>query len=192
MNAKTHAKSKTDAPPTTTQVSQVTIAAPIQQVWDTLTQEGEVLPFFFGTVMHTTSLGPGAPIRMRTPNGKYTGVVGDVLEFEPPYKYSMTFKFTNFDDAVCKVTHELREIDGGTEFTLTSEAIPVGTKTEKNMKQGGEIITKTLKACVETGKPTVMARFIMLMGKLLAFTTPKQSLSENWPMDRKTPIGGDF
>ncbi len=192
MNAKTHTQSNTDAPPTTTQVSQVTIKAPIQQVWDTLTQEGKVLPFFFGTVMHTTSLGPGAPIRMRTPNGKYTGVVGDILEFEPPHKYSMTFKFTNFDDGVCKVTHELREIDGGTEYTLTSEAIPVGTKTEKNMKQGGEIITKTLKACVETGKPTVMARFIMVMSKLMAFTTPKQCLSENWPMDRKTPLEGSY
>ena len=192
MNANIHEKSKTEAPPTTTQVSQITIAAPVQQVWDTLTQEGEVLPFFFGNVMHTTTLGPGAPIRMRTPNGKYTGVVGDVLEFEPPHKYSMTFKFTNFDDAVCKVTHELREIDGGTEYTLTSEAIPVGTRTEKNMKQGGEIIAKTLKACVETGKPTFMARFIMIMGKLFAFTTPKQCRSENWPMDRQTPLPGNL
>jgi uncharacterized protein YndB with AHSA1/START domain len=178
----------TTSPPTSTQVSQVTIQAPIQQVWDTLTQTGEILPFFFGNVLHTTSLGPGAPIRMRSPDGKYTGVVGDVLEFEPPYKYSMTFKFTNLDDAVCMVTHELREIEGGTEYTLTSEAIPVGTKTEKNMQQGGELITKTLKACVETGKPPLMARFIMLMSKLFAFTTPKQCLTENWALDRKFPL----
>ena len=72
-----------------TQVSRVVINAPIQQVWDALTKEGEVLPFFFGTVMHTTTLAPGAPVRMRTPNGKYTGVVGEVLELEPPFRYSM-------------------------------------------------------------------------------------------------------
>lgn len=176
------------APETSTQVSRITINAPIQEVWDTLTKEGEVLPFFFGAVLHTTKLAPGAPIRMRTPNGKYTGVVGDVLEFEPPHKYSMTFKFTNFDDAVCKVTHELKEIGGGTEYTLTSEGIPVGTKTEKQMGQGGKIITTTLKSCVERGKPTGMARFIMVMGKLTGFTTPKQCLSSNWPLDKRIEL----
>ena len=170
---------------TTTQVSRVTINAPINDVWDALTKEGEVLPFFFGSVLHTTTLAPGAPVRMRTPNGKFTGVVGEVLEFEPPHLYSMTFKFTNFDDALCKVTHELKEVDGGTEYTLTSEDIPVGTKTEKNMKQGGDFITKALKTYVETGKPTMLARFIMLMGKVSGFMTPKQCLSENWPMDKK-------
>lgn len=169
---------------TTTKVSQVTINAPIQEVWDTLTTEGEVLPFFFGTVMHTTSLGPGAPIRMRTPNGKYTGVVGEILEFDPPNKYSMTFKFTNYDDAVCKVTHELREVNGGTEYTLTSSEIPAGTKTEKQMAQGGDIITSCLKSCCETGKPTGMAKFIMLMSKLTpGFMQPKQCRTENWPME---------
>jgi len=174
----------TSNPETTTQVSQITINAPIQQVWDTLTAEGEVQPFFFGSVMHTTKFAPGAPIRMRTPNGKYTGVVGEVLELDPPYKYSMTFKFTNFDDAVCMVTHELREVDGGTEYTLTSEGVPVGTKTEKNMAGGGKIITTTLKSCIETGKPTMIARIIMLTGKL-PFMAPKQSLSDNWPMEKR-------
>lgn len=92
---------------TSTQVSRVMIDAPIQTVWDALTKEGEVLPFFFGSVLHTTTL---APVRMRNPNGKYTGVVGDVLELDPPNKYAITFKFTNFDDAVCKVTHDLKQV----------------------------------------------------------------------------------
>ena len=175
-------------PGTQTFVSQIVIDAPIQTVWDTLTEQGKVLPFFFGNVMHTTRLEPGAPVRMRSPNGKYTGVVGDILEVDPPYRYAMTFKFTNFDDAVCKVIHELREVDGGTEYTLTSEGVPEGTKTAKNMAQGGKIITTTLKSVVETGKPTVMARFIMIMGKLFAFATPKQCRSENWPMDRRTEM----
>lgn len=171
---------------TTTLVSRVIIDAPIQQVWDALTREGEVLPFFFGSVMHTTGLAPGAPVRMRSPDGKYTGVVGDVLEFEPPHLFSMTFKFTTLDDAVCRIVHELRELDNGqTEYTLTSEGVPVGSRTEKNMRQGGEFIVKALKTYVETGRPNVMARFVMLMGKLTAFTTPRRCLSENWPMDRK-------
>jgi len=173
---------------TTKLVSQVTINAPVQKVWDALTKQGEVLPFFFGSVLHTTTLAPGAPMRMRTPNGKYTGVVGDVLEFDPPHKYSTTFKFTNYDDAVCRVTHELKEVEGGTEYTLVSDLIPAGSKTEKSMKQGGEFIAKALKVYVETGKPTLMGRFIMIMGKLFAFTSPKSSLSDHWPMDRKVPL----
>jgi uncharacterized protein YndB with AHSA1/START domain len=175
-------------PKTTTQVTQIVINAPIQDVWDALTKEGEVLPHFFGSVMHTTRFAPGAPIRMRTPNGKYTGVVGEVLELEPPFKYSMTFKFTNFDDAVCIVTHELKEVEGGTEYTLTSDRVPVGTKTEKQMASGGKIITSTLKSMVETGKPTSMARFIMVMGKLFAFASPKQCLSSEWPMEKRIQL----
>ncbi len=175
-----------NAPATSTKVSQVTINAPIQKVWDTLTKEGEVLPFFFGTVMHTTTMAPGAQVRMRTPNGKYTGVVGEVLEFEPPNKYSMTFKFTNYDDALCKVTHELKEVDGGTEYTLTSSEIPAGTKTESQMNAGGKIITSCLKSVCETGKPTGMARFIMFMGKITpGFLQPKQCRTENWPLDQR-------
>lgn len=175
---------KTETDPSTV-VSRVVINSSIQHVWETLTRQDEVLPFFFGTVMKTTELGPGAPIRMRSPNGKYTGVVGEILEYDPPHKYSMTFKFTNYDDPVCRVTHELKEIEGGVEYTLTSSEIPLGTKTAKQMAQGGEIITSTLKKVCETGKPTFTARMIMIVSKLTAFMTPKKCLTENWPLDKK-------
>ena len=166
-------------------VHRIEIDAPIQEVWDTLTKEGEVLPFFFNSMLHTTTLAPGAPMRMRSPDGKYTGVVGEVLEIEPPYRYVTTFKFTNFDDPPCKVTHELREVDGRVEYTLTSEEIAAGTKTEKQMNRGGDFIVKTLKGVVETGKPPFMSRFILLMISMLSWTTPKACLSENWPLDKK-------
>ncbi len=166
-------------------VNRVTINASIQEVWAALTKEGEVLPFFFNSVLHTTTLAPGAPMRMRSPDGKYTGVVGEVLEIDPPYRYVTTFKFTNFDDPVCKVTHELKEVDGGVEYTLTSEDIEPGTKTEKQMKQGGGFIVKTMKGWVENGKPPFGSRMILMMIGLFAWTTPKKCLSEHWPMDKK-------
>lgn len=170
---------------TTKLVHRVRINAPIQQVWDALTKEGEVLPFFFNSVLHTTTLAPGAPMRMRTPDGKYTGVVGEVLEITPPFRYVTTFKFTNFDDPVCKVTHELREVDGAVEYTLTSEDIAVGTKTEKQMQQGGAFITKTLKGLVENGKPPLSSRLILCMISLFSWTTPQICRSENWPLDKQ-------
>ncbi len=170
---------------TTKLIHRIVIDAPIQDVWDALTKEGEVLPFFFNSVLHTTTLAPGAPMRMRSKNGKYTGVVGDVLELEPPYRYVTTFKFTNLDDPPCKVTHELKEVEGGVEYTLISEQVPVGTETEKQMNQGGDFITKTLKGVVENGKPPIGSRLILLMIGLFSVRTPKQCLSENWPLDKK-------
>jgi uncharacterized protein YndB with AHSA1/START domain len=119
---------------------------------------------------------------MRSKDGKYTSVVGEVLEFEPPYRYSHTFKFTNLDDPPCVVRYILKEIDGGTEFTLINENVPAGTKTEKYMTQGGTFITENLKAIVETGKPTTGGRFALFMMGLFAPFTPKKCRSENWPL----------
>ena len=169
------------------QVSQVHINADVETVWKTLTKRGEVLPFFFGSVMHTTELAEGAPMHMRTPNGKYTGVVGKILEFDPPRKLSHTFRFTNYDDADCVVTYELKEsAEGGTEFTLTSSQIPVGTKTEKQMKQGGPFIANTLKGVVENGRPPFGARMILTMIRLTAPLTPKKCLADRWPLESKS------
>ncbi|MCB1182307.1 SRPBCC domain-containing protein [bacterium] len=169
---------------TTKQVYRVMIEAPVEKVWEVLTQSGRPLPFFFGSVLHTTSLGPGAPIRMRTPDGKNTGVVGEVLEFDPPRRYAHTFKFTSENDPLCRVTYELEPVDGGTRFTLTSEEVPVGTKTEKYMGQGTEFICNTLKSLVETGQPNLKQKFFLFMMKCTSFMTPRQSRSENWPLDK--------
>jgi uncharacterized protein YndB with AHSA1/START domain len=160
----------------------VVIRAPIHKVWAELTRTDAVLPFFFNSVCKTTKLGVKAPVRMRSKDGKYTSVVGEVLEFEPPYRYSHTFQFTNFDDPPCVVRYILKEIDGGTEFTLINENEPAGTKTEKYMTQGGTFITENLKAIVETGKPTTGGRFALFMMGLFAPFTPKKCRSENWPL----------
>ena len=95
-----------------------------------------------------------------------------------------TFKFTNYDDPPCKVTHLLEEVDDKVEYTLISENIPVGTKTEKQMQQGGSFITKTLKGVVETGQPPLSSRLILTMISLLEWTSPKQCLTEHWPLDK--------
>lgn len=169
----------------TKQVFRVVIRAPIEKVWATLTKTDEVLPFLFCSVLNTTKLAPGAPVRMRTPNGKYTGVVGEVLEFDPPRRFSHTFKFTRLDDPLCVVSYELKPIEGGTEFTLTSERVPVGTKTEKQMAGGGKLIVQALKTYVETGRPSFVSRMIGVVGWLIGPFIPKKCRSELWPLDMK-------
>lgn len=158
------------------------INAPIHDVWTALTRTNAVLPFFFNSVCKTPGLEEGAPIRMRSKDGKYTSVVGDVVEFDPPFRYAHTFQFTAYDDPPCIVRYELKESDGGTEFTLINENVPPGTQSEKYMTQGGAFITANLKALVETGRPTSGGRFALFMMGLFAPFTPKRCRSENWPV----------
>lgn len=163
----------------------VMIQAPIHKVWAELTRTDTVLPFFFNSMCKTTGLEPGAPVRMISKDGKYAAVVGEVLEFDPPYRYAHTFKFTSLDDPMCIIRYVLREVDDATEFTLISEGVAPGTKSEKYMASGGAFITQNFKAYVETGKATLGGRFALFMMGLTAFMTPKQCRADNWPFDRK-------
>ena len=158
------------------------INAPIDAVWAALTRTDTVLPFFFNGVCKTPGLAKGAPIRMQSKDGKYTSVVGEVLEFDPPYRYAHSFKFTAYDDPPCVVRYRLVEADGGTDFILINENVPAGTTSEKYMTQGGTFIIENLKALVETGKPTAGGRFALFMMGLLAPFTPKRCRSEHWPL----------
>lgn len=166
-------------------IYKVTINAPIETVWAELVKIDEVLPFFFGSVCKTTGeLTIGSPIAMQTPNGKYRSVVGKVIEFSPPHRYAHTFKFTGHDDPPCTVTYELKETADGVEFSLITTNVPVGTKTEKGMAQGGKFIVETFKSVVENGKPSFGGRMMLGMMGLFQPLTPKVCKTENWTFDR--------
>ena len=123
-------------------VFKIVIKGAIHDVWREITRTDSPIPAFFNSRMHLTGgmLGAGSKIAMRTPNGKYTGVVGEILEVRPPTRFAHTFKFTGLDDPTCKVVYDLKDVGGSTEFTLTVEDLPVGTKTAKQMMQGGTMI----------------------------------------------------
>ena len=162
-------------------VFKIHIRGAIDDVWREITKTHERQGCMFNMRMHTDGFRPGAQIRMRTENGKYTGVVGEVLEFDPPHRFSHTMRFTNYDDAPCKVTYELSERAGGVDFTLIAEDIPAGTKTAKQMQQGGQMIVNALKAIVETGRPPFGTRMLYVMFKLMEPFSPRRTLSGNWP-----------
>jgi uncharacterized protein YndB with AHSA1/START domain len=161
----------------------VFIRGTLDQVWHELTKTDEVQKAMFNSRLHTPGLEPGAPIRMRTPNGRYTGVAGEVLECRRPLRFSHTFRFTTYDDPPCTVIYDLEQVEGGVELTLTIEDLPAGTKTAKQMIQGGTWICKVLKSVVETGRPPLMARILYpVLGLLEPVMTPKRCLTENWPL----------
>jgi hypothetical protein len=162
-------------------VFNIHIKGSIDAVWREITKTGEPQGAFFNMVLHTPGLAEGAPIRMRTASGKYTGVVGEVIEYDPPRLYAHTFRFTNLDDPECIVRYRLQEVDGGVDFTLEVDQMPKGTKTAKQMTSGGKMIVKTLKRIVEQGRLPAGTRMLYTLFKVMEPMTPKKSLSVNWP-----------
>jgi len=166
-------------------VFRIVIRGSIERVWHEITKAGELQQCMFNMRLDTDGLEPGGQIRMRSPSGKYTGIVGEVFEFDPPHRYVHTFRFTQFDDPPCTVIHELKEVADGVEYTLTHENLPMGTKTAKQMNQGGPLIVNTLKAVVERGRPSFGVRLLYTLFKVFEPLNPKKCRSENWPLDRK-------
>ena len=161
----------------------VQIMGSIEDVWQEITRTDAPIAAFFNSRMEVERLAAGSRLAMRTPDGKYTGVVGEILEYDPPRRFSHTFKFTNYEDPPCTVIYDLEEGDGSVQFTLTVADIPQGTKTAKQMRQGGAMIVNTLKAVIETGRPALGTRVLFGVFKLMAPMTPKKCLSKNWPVD---------
>lgn len=164
-------------------VNRTMIKAPIETVWATLVATDKSLPFFFGSMCQTIDgLKPGARYRMVHPNEKIAMVVGEVLEFDPPRIYSHTFQMTNIDEPPCKVSYELVEKDGGTEFTLTIENALEGGKLIKEMAGAQKFIGGNLKALCETGKPAFSGRMVRLISPIFGLLARKSQRVENWPL----------
>jgi uncharacterized protein YndB with AHSA1/START domain len=163
-------------------VFEIVIRGSIEAVWREITKTDEPQGAIFGMQLHTTGLAPGAALQMRTANGKYTGMVGEVLEFDPPRRFVHTHKFTQYDDPLVKVIYDLKPEGDSVRFTLTVEGLTPGTKTSKQMVMGGPMIAKTLKAIVETGRPTLGTRLLYGVFGLLEPFSPKSTLASNWPL----------
>lgn len=164
-------------------INRTFINAPIETVWSTLVATDKPLPFFFGSVCETTDgLKQGANMRMVHPNRKIALIVGEVLAFEPPYRYSHTFKMTNLQDDPCTVTYELREKDGGTEFDLVIENAIVGSKLHKEMLGAQGFIASNIKAIAETGKPALTGKMVGWMSPVMALLSKDRQKIEHWPL----------
>jgi len=164
-------------------INRTFIEAPIETVWSTLVATDKALPFFFGSICQTKDgLKAGAQYRMVHPNKKVAMVVGEVLSFDPPNIYAHTFQMTNIDEPPCKVTYELTEKDGGTEFSLTIENAIEGGKLIKEMASAQGFIGSNLKSICETGKPAFTGRMVGLLGPIFGLLAKKEQQIDNWPL----------
>ena len=166
------------------QVYKVTINAPIETVWSELVETTKPRPFFWNGSWDTPALAAGNPYRVASNEGKAVAVIGRILEMDPPHRLVTSFRLTALPDPPSKVTYLLEEKDGSTEFSLITEQVLAGSKSEKSMAGGSRFIVENFKAFVETGKVTFGARITLAMYSLMAPLTPKSMRAENWPLDK--------
>ncbi|WP_428408030.1 SRPBCC domain-containing protein [Hyphococcus sp.] len=166
------------------QVYRVVINAPIETVWSELVNTSSPRPFFWNARWDTRGgLAKGARYRMASNDDKVVAVIGDIIEMDPPNKMVTSFQLTSLPDPASTVTYLLKEVEGGTEFSLVTEHILAGSKSEKSMAAGAKFIVENFKAYVETGKVTFGARMMNALYALMTPMTPKALRAENWPLD---------
>ena len=166
------------------EIYRVMINAPIERVWSELVNTEKPRPFFWDGSWDTPEFGSDNPYRIAANGGKAVAVIGRILEMEPPHKLVTTFRLTALPDPASKVTYLLEEKNGATQFSLITENVIVGSKSEKSMASGSKFIVENFKAYVETGKVKFGAQLQLAMYSLMAPMMPKSMSAENWPFDK--------
>ena len=107
-------------------VNKIVIRGRIEDIWRELTKNNEPQAAIFNAWLHAQRLAPGAKMQMRTGDGKFTLVIGEVREFDPPHRFAHTFRFTQYDEPECIVIYELKPVADGIEVTLTVDNVTAG------------------------------------------------------------------
>jgi uncharacterized protein YndB with AHSA1/START domain/DNA-binding transcriptional ArsR family regulator len=136
-------------------VHKIVIAAPIERVWQAITDEAESASWYYGTGVVST-WEAGAPYEYRFPDGR-VAIAGTVQRSEPPTLLVMTFSARWSDevavDAPTRVTFELSADGKLTTVVLTHDDVVEGTATAAEIATGWPYLLSNLKSYVETGKP---------------------------------------
>ncbi len=162
-------------------IYKVLIHAPIETVWSELVNTTSPRPFFWNSGWDTEALAEGNTYRMLSADQRTVGVVGRIVEIDPPHRLVTTFKLTNLDDPPSRVIYELDAVEGGTEMRLITEEVIAGSASEKSMANGSKFIVENLKVFVETGRVKFGARMMLAMMGLMGAFAPKSMRAEQWP-----------
>ena len=153
---------------------QIDIAAPVEAVWAEITKTGRVQRPLFNTVLEST-LEPGAKLRYYSPDRKRVFVVGEVVDIEPPRRFTHTYVFTTTMEPPTLVTWELEPIPEGCRVTLTHGGWTDAHANPEKSRAGWAQILELLKAEVETGQIPFKTRMLYgIMGSMM-FMLPKST-----------------
>jgi uncharacterized protein YndB with AHSA1/START domain len=165
-------------------VYKIVINAPIETVWSELVNTSAPRPFFWNSSWDAKAMASGNAYRMVSEDRKTVAVVGEILEMDPPHRLVHSFRLTSLDDPASRVTYALKEVEGGTEFSLVTENVVAGSKSEKSMADGSKFIVSNFKAFVETGRVTFGARMMLMMFRIMAPFAPKSMSADKWPLEK--------
>jgi uncharacterized protein YndB with AHSA1/START domain len=153
----------------------ITIAAPMQRIWDELTKFDEMQRFYFDSMVRG-QLKPGEAFRYESADGKYRFITGSTVEVEAPRRWVQDFQFAHLPDAPTRVTWKLADAaGGGVSVTVHHQGFAGPTKTYKMTERGWPSILQNLKAVIEKGQLPLGARFGNAMMRLFAPLVFKKS-----------------
>jgi uncharacterized protein YndB with AHSA1/START domain/DNA-binding transcriptional ArsR family regulator len=136
-------------------VHKIVIAAPIERVWQAITDESESARWYYGTGVVST-WEQGAPYEYRFPDGR-VAIEGTVERVERPTLLVMTFSARWSDevavDAPTRVTFELSATGTLTTVVVIHDDVVDGTATATEIAGGWPYLLSNLKSYVETGAP---------------------------------------
>lgn len=126
-------------------VTSIHIDVPPRRVWDEITKTGRVQRALYNTVLEC-ELAPGSRLRYYSPDRKRVFIVGEVVEVEPPRKFSHTYRFTTWKTGgPTLVTWELEEEDGGCRVTVTHSGWTAAHEAPEKSAAGWKEILELLK-----------------------------------------------
>jgi uncharacterized protein YndB with AHSA1/START domain len=127
------------------------IEAPIQRVWDALTQ-GEHTQHFW-TRFVKSDWKPGSRVEFYRNDRTTLSHDGEVLEIDPPHRLVMTFDVTaeGMPEPASRVTYDLAEHHGATKLTVTHDQFPPGSRVLPGISNGWPAILSSMKSYLERG-----------------------------------------
>lgn len=158
-------------------VISIYIDVPVQRVWDEITKTGRIQKSLYNTVLET-DLRPGSRLRYYSPDRKRVFIVGEVVDVEPPYKFSHTYMFTTSVTPFTLVTWELRAEGKGCRVTVTHSGWTAEHKAPEKVAAGWREILGLLKTELETGDIPFKTKLMYAMYGLFMFMMPKSTTTE--------------
>lgn len=161
------------------QVASIHIAVSVERVWEEITKTGRIQRALYNTVLDT-ELKPGARLRYYSPNRKRVFIVGEVVEVEPPHRFSHTYWFTMWKGGgPTLVTWDLREESGGCRVTVTHSGWTSEHEAAQKTGAGWREILSLLKQDLETGTIPLRTRLMYSVMNAFLFMLPAATRAEN-------------
>jgi uncharacterized protein YndB with AHSA1/START domain len=159
-------------------VLSIHIAVPVERVWQEITKTGSVQRPLYNTLLEC-ELKPGSRLRYYSPDKKRVFVVGEVVEVDPPRKFSHTYWFTTWKAGPpTLVTWELQEERGGCRVTVTHSGWTAEHKAPEKSAAGWKEILGLLKQELETGDIPFKVKAMYAVMGLFMFALPKATKTE--------------